>query len=399
MALANLGTIRALLVVTAVLLSITWLVVAVLFGDVPSRDRLVNRMGGVAGGDLMYFYPAGKLAAAGQPETVYDPAALTATARSMLRPDLPELVWPYPPTTSLAVLPLGWLSPRAALITWLGAMMIGTLGVGRLAFGSWRLTPLVLLFPGTGFALFTGQLSPVVAFTIAAFFLQLERSPRLAGIALGLLAWKPQFAMGPGAGLLARREWRAVGSACATGGAIVVASILALGLEPWRRFGEALVRHSQVLDRETPMSRFITVFAAAHADGLGLTASLVVHALVAVPACVVAFRLWRDASRASTRALGLVSATLVVTPYALDYDFLLLLLPWCLLIAEVRRSPETARQDVWLWLCLTAIVPTCYVVEIWTQHSVGAIFILVLLAAMGWQDLRRRTSDTRPISS
>jgi hypothetical protein len=390
-ALASLGTLRALLLVIAIVCSATWLGLAVTMADIPASGTLTNRLGGVAGSDFMYFYPAGVMAAHGQASAVNDGAMLTTTGRSVLKATLPELVWPYPPTMSLLVAPLGWLTPQVALACWMGLLTLAMFAVGWLAFGSWRLALLVFLFPGTGLALFTGQVSPFVVVVLSGFFFTAERSPRLAGVLLGLLTWKPQFVIGPGLGLAAFRRWRTL--LYALGGTLGLAllSVFAFGVGPWRTFLEAGLRHSQALDRETPLSRFITTFAAAYSQGLGPRWSFVLHLCVAIPAGWLALRLWRTGLDRSTRAAGLASCTLITTPYALDYDLLIFLLPWCLLIRESRTAPARARTDVWLWLGLTALVPVVYVVQIGTNRSVGAVGIIVIMAVVWWRDYRVKT--------
>ncbi len=363
----------------AVSLAALWLGVAVMYGVVPVRFPLINRIGGVTAGDFMYFYPAGVLAGHGRADEVYDLEPITAIARAALRADTPDLVWPYPPTMSLVLAPLGWLSPLAALVVWLGLTTAAMLTLGRFTLGSWSLSPAVLLFPGSALALFTGQFSPVPALLLGLMFLSLETSPGLAGVALGLFVWKPQFGVAPGLGVLFERRWRVATVAIGTGCLVVAASVVAFGLLPWARFFALLFRHAQVLDVETPMSRFVSPFGTFHTFGIGLQGALFLHGVVAVPVIAAARQIWRSAARQSRRALGLASVTVLLSPYALDYDLMFLLLPWCLLIREACEDPGTAPKALVLWLSLTFLVPLTYMTSLYTGLSIGAPLLIAIL--------------------
>jgi hypothetical protein len=384
-ALNALGPVKSFTVVVAVSLAMLWLAVAVMYGVVPVRAPLINRLGGVSAGDFMYFYPAGVLAADGRADQVYDLEPMTTVARTRLRPDTPDLVWPYPPTMSLVLAPLGWLTPRAALWAWLGLTTAAMFLLGRLTLGSWSLTPAVLLFPGSALALFTGQFSPVLSALLGLMFLTLDESPTLAGIALGLLALKPQFGVAPGLSVLFGQRWRIAAVAVMTGLLVIGLSVVAFGLLPWTRFVALVLRHAQALDVETPMSRFVSPFATFQTCGVSLQAALGLHAIVSVPVAAAAWQVLRSAAPPSRRAFGLTSATLLISPYALDYDLMFLLLPWCLAIREACDNPDEARTSFWFWLGLTVLVPVSYMTQLYTHISVCAPALIGILGATWWR--------------
>lgn len=373
--------------IVSLVLSSCWGGLGLLFGILPVGPGLTNRLGGIAAGDFMFFYSAGVVAREGRAADAYDVAALTAAGRTWLG-SVPDLVWPYPPTLSPPLALLAWLPPGAALCVWVGLGTASLVAVGRLAFGRWRLAPVALLFPASTFALFAGQLSPVLALMLTVAILYESRRPSIAGAALGLLAWKPHFAIAPA---LLIGKLRAIVVAAITVAVLVLVSAAVFGPGAWVAFVRNGARHASVIVAETPFSRFVTTFGLAATHGLPLPLAFGVHALAAVLGCWVGRRLWQHAGLASHRAIGLVAATFLLTPYALDYDLVLLLLPWLLMIKEACADPPGAPRLLWLWLMLLALTPTAYLLAIYTGGSYGALGILACLAIAYRQERRRRT--------
>jgi hypothetical protein len=380
-----LGPIRSSLVAIAALGCAGWLAIAVGFGTIPVAPNLVNRLGGIGAGDFMFFYPVAVLSSDGRAEAVYDTDALTAIARERMGPGIPELVWPYPPTMSLLLAPLGGLRPGGAYVSWMALQLLALLIVGRLALGRWAAAPLALLFPGAALALFAGQFSPVLGVLLATAVLCLDRKPARAGAALGLFVWKPHFGAAAAVFALLDRQWRTLGTAALTGGTVIAASIYVLGTESWSAFFASGVRHWNAIGVEAPMSRFVSIFSAAATAGVPMSFALGIHALTAGLACAAARRVWTRSREPGMRALALACATLLLPPYALDYDMVLLLLPWLLLAHDALRSPRRGSQMFDLWLVLTMLVPVTYLSALYSQQSLGGPFLCVVLGLAWWR--------------
>jgi hypothetical protein len=87
---------------------------------VVSLPDLVDPRGKPFGYDFMALWSAARLALAGHPTAAFDPDAISAVQHAAL-PALPNIwfPWHYPPTSLLAVLPLGLLPYPAALAVFL----------------------------------------------------------------------------------------------------------------------------------------------------------------------------------------------------------------------------------------------------------------------------------------
>jgi hypothetical protein len=375
-----LGSWRAALFFAAVAGSLFWAGLALTFGIVPVGPGLTNRLGGVAAGDFMFFYSSGMLAAEGRAADVYNPEALTAAGRATLG-NVPELVWPYPPTLTLPLSALGRVSPALALWLWVGVGAAALLVTGRLALGSWRAAPSALLFPGSAFALFAGQLSPLLALCVALVIRANRQPSGIAGVALGMLAWKPHLAVVP-AFLAGHARTRFMALAVVL--VLVAASLAAYGVTPWVEFVMGGLRHSEALSAETPTARFVTNFSAASTNGVNGGWALAVHVVAGSLGVWAGTWLWLRHPVESIRAVGFVGATFQMTPYALDYDLVLFVWPWLIMLRNGLAHPGLARSQWWPWMFLTLLVPLSYLTAIYTGRSCGGPLMLIALGWLAW---------------
>jgi hypothetical protein len=385
---AALGPSRTLIVALTLGLTVLWLTVAVVYGALPVTPQLRNRLGGIAAGDFMFFYPVGRMAASGRAADVYQPALLTQAARELFDPHMPELVWAYPPVTSLPLSLLGRQPPPGALCIWLSLILLLLLAVGRVFLGSWRAAPLVLLYPGSAFALFTGQITPLVTFLFAICFVYSPRSSSATGATAGLLILKPHFAPIPTllAGLSPRR-WIGLGWAAAIACSLIAMSVARFGLRPWTEFLSAARHHAGVATTTLPTARLVSLAGALHSVHLSKL-GVVCQAVASLFAVFASASALRDRqSRDAISALVASAAVITITPYAFDYDLLFLSVPWLMVLHEVWESPSLARKHFWLWIVLTLLVPATYLCGLYTSVAIGGPIVLCLL---GWAWLAHR---------
>lgn len=348
----------------------------------PIDARLTGLSGMQAGQDFIAFYAAGRLAAAGQAAATYSTAAMQAAYAAVLAVRPTWTPWAYPPPVLALLRPLGGLEPVAALAAWMALTMAAAVAAAGIAARSWALAPLGLLAPATVVNLGFGQNGTVSAALFAAFCAGWSRVPALAGVALGLLAYKPQLAIVPGLLALALGAWRLVAGAALTVAVLAALSLAIDGSAPWPAWIDALSDQSRyVLDFRLPPKRMIGVFALVNvATGLPLLAAAL-HAVAALGALGIAFMTWRRSADPFARALTLTVAALVVPPYAFDYDAAILLVPLAALAAGGATAPAlTVRGREWfLALCLMPLL--CFLVMLFAEIQVMAPCLLALLFA------------------
>jgi hypothetical protein len=283
--------------------------------------------------DFLVFHAAARAFFEGKLEIVYDTFALTHLQNTLYAARLPyELGFRpflYPPLWLLDFLPFGLMPVGTAV----AAFLLVTAAAAAYALRSMGLrleaVLAVLVSPAAVWVVIAGQNTYLSLALLYGGFALLERRPVLAGVLLGVLAYKPQVWVLVPLALLCAREWRALAAAAVTVLTLSLATLPLFGLELWLDF-VAAARHASTGKAAAEMfervhAHMTTLLAAAKilgaGDGLAMTLQ-VAGSLLAVVAVIFAFARHR-ASHARTAVL--VTATFLVSPYTLNYDLLLMM--------------------------------------------------------------------------
>ena len=301
---------------------------------IATATGLLDVLGRPLGTDFANTWSSGLQALAGEHMAVYDlDAQRAAQHAAFATPDIATFDWHYPwlypPTflliaAALAVLPYGW-----ALFVWLALTMAMYWAAIRavMADRAHRLASLAALaFPAVALNIGHGQNAFFSTGLIGAGLIWLDRRPVLAGIAFGLLSYKPQFGLLIPMVLIATGRWKVFVSASVTVVLMIVASVLVFGVEMWpaflahTSFTREVVLESGAMAWEQKQS----LFAALRAVGGGVSLAYALQAVLGVSVAVATVWLWRQRIDYALKAAGLVVGTLLVTPYMVDYDFVIL---------------------------------------------------------------------------
>jgi alpha-1,2-mannosyltransferase len=313
-----------------------------------------NRIG-LGGAPLFYdfsvFYQAGSLANAGHASDAYDDGKMIAAERAAFPGSTLRLPWNYPPTFQVMLMPLGALPYTPAWLIWscglYGFYALLARSLVRETDKLWFL----LLAPGTAVNLFFGQNGILSVVLMGGGVLLLRSRPVLAGVMLGLMAYKPQFALLVPLALLFGREWRAFAAAAISQAALMMLSVIVIGTEPWLAFLHKIAQPSAVFSSSSSDWRAIpSILIFARSIGLGAGASSLCHWTVAALAAAGALWIWHKTKDGPTRAAVLAAATLLVTPYLRAYDLALLVLPLAALLSfgKTNLTEKTVILAAWL---------------------------------------------------
>jgi len=166
------------------------------------------------GGDFPQFYFAGNIVSRGEAARLYDQPYFRHLQDSMRDDPLRSL---YPPTLGLLMAPLGRLSYDAALAAWWALQAFSIVTTGAIFYRTtplsraWRINMLVALatLVPLWIAVGIGHLAPMLLLVLAGGLTLHKRGNRgWAGLALSLLALKPQLAIGLVLWMLLRRDLR-----------------------------------------------------------------------------------------------------------------------------------------------------------------------------------------------
>ena len=330
------------------------------------------------GRDFMAFYLGGRIVAEGHGTELYDGGRQQATQDAILAPESIDGLVYYinPAPVAVAYSLLAWLPYRWAL-------HLHTLGMLAAYFAAfWILRRhLRALGPHCGLAALVGLLWIPMAQTItggqnaaltllllvAAYSATVRDRQALAGLALGLLLYKPQYAL-PFIGLLGlRRCWVTVAVACGVGVLMYASGGLCCGWDwPVQMAGslgglyhqqERVVSgYSHIALTEVVDFTVVLPMEVAGRTALAVTATWLARAAVALIVALLMWR-WRDADTRSAR-FGLywavvAAAMLLISPHTQYYEVALLLLPLLLVLDHVLASGGTLT-DGQRWSLLAA---------------------------------------------
>jgi alpha-1,2-mannosyltransferase len=322
---------------------------------VATSDGLIDYQGRPLGTDFSNVYAAGTYVLDGRPAASFDPRLQHAREQEIFGAATPFYGWHYPPLFLFVAAALALLPYQLALIVWQGvtlalylfairaivshlipppkgeggarsapggAVAAATLPASR--GGMWLL--LCLAFPAVFVNLGHGHNGFLTAALFGFALVQLDRRPIVAGILFGLIAYKPQFGLLIPLVLAATGRWRAFFGAAATVAALVAITTLAFGMDTWRAFATfADYTRAIVLETgETGWHKIQSVFSWARMWGAPVPLAYAVQGTVTIALAGTLVWLWRSPAAVALKAAALCLATILATPYSLDYDLMLL---------------------------------------------------------------------------
>lgn len=289
---------------------------------------MTDRLGRPIGTDFSGVWTAGRMLLAGDAAGLFDPATHFAFQRQVFaNPAIDVFGWHYPPFFLGVAAVLALMPYVPALIVWQASTFgLYLAAVRAIAPPVPGVTMVAIGFPAVLVTLGHGHNSFLSAGLIGFGLVLLDRRPVVAGVLIGLLAFKPQFGLVLPVVLVLGGHWRAALSAAATVLALVAAATGCLGFEVWTAFvkGAAFTREVILEQGNTGWYKIQSSFSALRSFGaplpLAYAGQFVVTGAVLSTLALMALR---GADKRLTAAMTAVGA-LLATPYCLDYDMALL---------------------------------------------------------------------------
>jgi len=190
----------------------------------------------------------------------------------------------------------------------------------------------LLAAPATFVNALFGQTGALSALFLGGGLLLLRSHPVMAGVMLGLLSYKPQLGILVPVALACGGYWRTFFAASASVIALNAASAGLLGVDAWLAYPAQMQEMQTVvtLYGQGLWHRIPTTYVSALFLGVSPQVAWFFHVPVALIARTSVIVVWRRQALPSIKATTLVLATLLATPYAWDYDLVVLvvLLAW-----------------------------------------------------------------------
>jgi hypothetical protein len=291
-------------------------------------------------GDYIGIYAAGELARSGQAPAVYDLDRHRAAQRRLdANPKGSFYPWPYPPTFLLVATVLALLPYFASMLTWvLATFAVFVAAIARIS-TSWQNTLLMLATPAPWFNLYIGQNGALTAGLMGFGLVLLETQPVAAGIAIGLLSFKPHLGLLIPVALFAGGYYRAFAAAAATVVAIVAVSIVAFGTAPWLALPHQLAHVASIIGTAAETEKVVSLFGLARGLGLPAENALWLQCCLTASLFVLIGWLWsRRGVAFALKAAALAAAATLATPYQFAYDLVILTVAQAFLLSHLWKK-------------------------------------------------------------
>ena len=296
-------------------------------GWIAMSDGLIDRNGKPLGTDFSNVYAAGTLTRQGRPAEAYEPALQHAAEKAVFGGrEVPFYGWHYPPfffavAVVVAAVPYAW-----GLAIWLAASFAVYLAAIRAILPGPQTLLIAAAFPAVFVNVGHGQNGFLTAALLGGALHLLDRRPWLAGVLIGLLAYKPQFGVLIPLALLAGGRWSTIGAAVATVAALLALSFAALGGGVWHAFADSMTFTQTVVLEQggTGWEKIQSVFSAVRMWGADVHTAYAVQIALALLLVASLAWLWQSDAAFELKASALATGSLLATPYVLDYDLVVL---------------------------------------------------------------------------
>jgi alpha-1,2-mannosyltransferase len=371
-------------------------------------NGLSDAMGRPLGTDFSNVYAAGTYAVENRAPEAFDPARQYAREQAIFGAATPFYGWHYPPIFLFVAEALAVLPYVPALILWQAVTLVLYLLAIRTilaAVPSLRRDPLwfalALAFPAVFVNLGHGHNGFLTAALIGAGLALLDRRPIAAGILFGLLAYKPQFGVLIPPVLAASGRWQSFVAAAATVAVLLLATTFTFGEPVWEAFLQSthFTRTVVLESGGTGWHKIQSVFALVRMWGGQIALAYAVQTAVTVALAAAMVVLWRRPVDFSLQAAALIIASILATPYSLDYDMMVLAPAIAFLASHgLRRGwmpyERTALAALWLAPLIARAVAEATFVPLGVLAMTAALGVVLRRAAAPsaladeWQPVR-----------
>ena len=339
--------------------------------------------GDSGGHDFIVYWSGARLAVQGNAARVYDLNFFSGYLKSLAGPESEWNIYSYPPVAMLLTWPLAKLPFMVALLLWTMAGMLLCAYILSLQ-TNWRWAWRAAIGSPAAFLNFmSGQNGYFTASLLGGGLALVERRPVWAGILLGLLCYKPQMGILVPVALLAGGHWRTFLSAAATVAVLILLSIFLFGLNSWTAFLDHAAVHRAIMEGgQSLWHRMPTVFCAMRLLGVQLKIAYGAQIVSTILAGAIVIFLWRKKCDLNVRIAALLLATFLATPYAWDYDMVVLTFAVVGLAQEGQRTGFLLWEKI-TWLAVVILpLPMMALAKLWGLPLGPPVLWLALLLVL-----------------
>jgi len=293
-----------------------------------TANGTIDYKGRPLGTDFSQVWTAGTMVWDGRAAEVWNWPSHFAVQREFHRSASVDLYgWHYPPPFLLVAALLATMPYLAALFLWQAATLVPLACLAQRYLGRRDGWLFVAAAPVSFICIAHGHNGFLTALLLGGGLILLDKRPLAAGLLLGCLVYKPQFALLIPLLLLVTWQWRAIFGAALSSVALIAVTYAIWGWPVWQAFLDSLpLTRAVVIEQgSTGWEKIMSPFSAVRSWGMAVGPAYLVQG--AASAAAIGAALWLAWSgRPGLRNAAATAAVLIATPYVLDYDFVVLLL-------------------------------------------------------------------------
>ncbi|MEL6378003.1 MAG: glycosyltransferase family 87 protein, partial [Pseudomonadota bacterium] len=346
---------------------------------IATSEGALDVFGRPLGTDFSSFYTAGQLALEGRPADAYQPSEQAKIQLALFEADeIPFYVWHYPPLFLVVAAGLAMLPYALSWFAWASVTLVSYIAVVQRLFRKDTVILAAIGFPAVLINFLHGQNGFVIAALFAGALLCLRSKPLLAGVLIGLMAFKPQFGVLIPIALFAGGFYRTFAMATLTVVLTCAATVLLFGEHTWFAFFESTqATRDQVLESGgAGWHKMQSLFSAVRMWGGSILIAYIAQAVLIVSVTLATIWIWRSKIDYELKAASLMVGALLVSPYVYDYDLVLLAPAALFLIRHSLRSGFAPYEQfglAFVWLvpilarpsALVLFVPLAFLSMLW----------------------------------
>ena len=373
-----------------------------------AKPGIFDRAGNIKFQDFLQFPISARLIAHGHADQLYDDEVLAREIRATVGRDTrvylqyfygPQVALPFISLASLPFLTQAEIWVALSLLMYFACVCLIWKRCAALRPSRALVAICALAYPPLFHFFVRGQLSAVVLVCFTAAYLAFSaQRDFLAGVALGLLAFKPQFLVAIPLILLLAQAWKVFAG-------VVISAAAQLGLASLY-FGRAVMQAylARLLQSASHPGSTELIFSPIQMHSLYSFWELLIpwrpgvwilYVLTSFAVIGIAAAIWKSSTPLALRFSALMFAAILVNPHVYIYDLLalapalLLLIDWSLNNVD---QPVKPALDVLLYLAF--LLPLFGPLAHWTHLQLS----VVVFAALLWI-LRRRQISEVPVRS
>jgi len=333
------------------------------------EDWFLGSNSNITGRDFPAFWTAARLIVESSASVIYDPTIFIAELQKTFG-DSMVMLWPYPPTESLFLWPLGFMTYKTAYIIFAVISVITLVFACKTSRHNFFLYISACIFtPLVTFSLYMGQNGLLTSALLIAGIRLSPTRPFLAGLLFGMMIIKPQLAAMVPIYLIATHNWKAIAATSLSAGTLIITTLLVFNTHIWTVYFSALLFYSHYGVGEIFHIGMPTVYMLVLLLTKNVAAAWALQIGLSIAIAFASFHAFKKSRDQLMHFVIFAAGIALLTPYIYIYDLPILAVALICLISR-ETSPVSLYKillysSIWLLPILQLSTKCGAIILIW----------------------------------